>query len=92
MGVYIFTNLDDDIWELVDIDANAQTGDLIEYKTSVLFHNEWIDSEWTKGLNIQNYNQTIVILAYCFFIFFFYLHCFRTLSQNFSQKMFYFLF
>jgi hypothetical protein len=41
----------------VDIDANAQPGELVEYKTSVLFHNKWIDTAWTKGLNIQNYNQ-----------------------------------
>ncbi|XP_061167088.1 beta-1,3-glucan-binding protein-like [Saccostrea echinata] len=40
--------VDDDIWEYVDIDADAQTGDLVEYKTSVLYNSEWIDSEWTK--------------------------------------------
>lgn len=40
---------DDDIWEYVDLDSNSQTGELVEYKTSVRFHDEWIDSKWNKG-------------------------------------------
>ncbi|XP_052718775.1 beta-1,3-glucan-binding protein-like [Crassostrea angulata] len=39
---------DDDIWEYVDLDSNSQTGELVEYKTSVLFHDEWVDSKWNK--------------------------------------------
>lgn len=40
---------DDDIWEYVDLDSNSQTGELVEYKTSVRFHDEWVDSKWNKG-------------------------------------------
>lgn len=40
---------DDDIWEYVDLDSNSQTGELVEYKTAVRFHDEWVDSKWNKG-------------------------------------------
>ena len=45
---------DDDIWEHIDVDADAHIGDLVEYKTSVLYHNQWVDSEWNKGCLNQN--------------------------------------
>lgn len=40
---------DDDVWEYVDLDSNSQIGEMVEYKTSVLFHGEWDDSKWNKG-------------------------------------------
>ncbi|XP_061166805.1 beta-1,3-glucan-binding protein-like [Saccostrea echinata] len=38
----------DDIWEYVDHDANAQIGDLVEYKTFVEYGEQWIESKWNK--------------------------------------------
>nr|XP_022288633.1 beta-1,3-glucan-binding protein-like [Crassostrea virginica] len=38
---------DDDLWEYVDLDAEANTGDMIQYKMSVLFGDKWIDTDWT---------------------------------------------
>ncbi|XP_078332515.1 beta-1,3-glucan-binding protein-like [Crassostrea virginica] len=43
---------DDDIWEHIDVDADAHIGDLVEYKTSVLYHSHWVDSEWNKVILI----------------------------------------
>lgn len=40
---------DDDIWEYIDLDADSQIGEVVEYKTSVLFHDVWVDSKWNKG-------------------------------------------
>ena len=40
---------DDDLWEYVDLDAEANTGDIIEYKMSVLLGDKWIDTDWTTG-------------------------------------------
>lgn len=40
---------EDDLWEYLDLDAKAHIGELVEYKTSVLYHGEWIESEWNKG-------------------------------------------
>lgn len=33
----------------MDLDAEANTGDMIQYKMSVLFGDKWIDTDWTTG-------------------------------------------